>query len=604
MVEDPQGDAGRAVNEVVRAPPRPSVTTELIVRGAEVLVDGAWVRSDLVVRDGLVVEEPAGADAVVLDGRGAAAWRRGCRPAVQRRASGSTWPASRSGCGSSARGCRRFGVTAWLPTIVTTPDGVVDRALATLAAGPPAGWRGAVPLGLHLEGPFLSPRQPRRPPRGAAAAAVAGGHRGLVAGRRRRRGHHRPRPAWRAAGHRRARAAGRGGVAGPHPGDLRAGDRRRRRRRHAGSPTCSTPWRRCTTASPAWSGWPSPTSGCAPGSSPTGSTSTRRRRRWPSAPSESGWSSCPTPSPPSACRRPPGPRPPRGGVDETGVRLADGTLAGSNLALDQGVRNLVAFTGCAPEVALAAASASAGRAPRRPRPRPPGSRRPGRPRAAHPGPRPGGDGRRRRDPPRPPCHHDPCPHPERGRTPVTDTPWQGDACSLVDAFRAGERSPVEELEATLAAIEASRPQLLLLRRPRAGPARPRRPPTCRCPSAACPPAIKELEPVDGLALHRGVARLQRTASPTRTVAPHPAAPSTGAASSPSARRPPASSAGSTSASPRSTASPTTRGATAARSAARRAARRRRSPAGWSAWPPAATAAARSASRPATPACSA
>ncbi len=39
---------------------------------------------------------------------------------------------------------------------------------------------------------------------------------------------------------------------------------------------------------------------------------------------------------------------------------------------------------------------------------------------------------------------------------MPDAPWQGDACSLVDAFRAGERSPVEELEATLAAIEASR----------------------------------------------------------------------------------------------------------------------------------------------------
>jgi aspartyl-tRNA(Asn)/glutamyl-tRNA(Gln) amidotransferase subunit A len=38
---------------------------------------------------------------------------------------------------------------------------------------------------------------------------------------------------------------------------------------------------------------------------------------------------------------------------------------------------------------------------------------------------------------------------------VTDTPWSGDACSLVDAFRAGERSPVEELDASLAAIEAS-----------------------------------------------------------------------------------------------------------------------------------------------------
>jgi Asp-tRNA(Asn)/Glu-tRNA(Gln) amidotransferase A subunit family amidase len=36
-----------------------------------------------------------------------------------------------------------------------------------------------------------------------------------------------------------------------------------------------------------------------------------------------------------------------------------------------------------------------------------------------------------------------------------DTPWLGDACSLVDAFRAGERSPGEELELVLAAIERS-----------------------------------------------------------------------------------------------------------------------------------------------------
>lgn len=36
-----------------------------------------------------------------------------------------------------------------------------------------------------------------------------------------------------------------------------------------------------------------------------------------------------------------------------------------------------------------------------------------------------------------------------------DSPWSGDTCSLVDAFRAGTRSPVEELEATLAAIDAS-----------------------------------------------------------------------------------------------------------------------------------------------------
>ena len=37
----------------------------------------------------------------------------------------------------------------------------------------------------------------------------------------------------------------------------------------------------------------------------------------------------------------------------------------------------------------------------------------------------------------------------------TDTPWQGDACSLMQEFRAGRRSPREEMEATLHAIETS-----------------------------------------------------------------------------------------------------------------------------------------------------
>lgn len=38
---------------------------------------------------------------------------------------------------------------------------------------------------------------------------------------------------------------------------------------------------------------------------------------------------------------------------------------------------------------------------------------------------------------------------------MADAPWLGDTCSLVDAFRKGERSPREELEASLAAIDAS-----------------------------------------------------------------------------------------------------------------------------------------------------
>ncbi|HHC08706.1 MAG TPA: N-acetylglucosamine-6-phosphate deacetylase [Actinobacteria bacterium] len=51
------------------------------------------------------------------------------------------------------------GVTAFLPTIITAPRGRIDEARRVLDAGPPPDYRGAVPLGLHLEGPFLSSRR-------------------------------------------------------------------------------------------------------------------------------------------------------------------------------------------------------------------------------------------------------------------------------------------------------------------------------------------------------------------------------------------------------------------------------------------------------------
>jgi N-acetylglucosamine-6-phosphate deacetylase len=49
------------------------------------------------------------------------------------------------------------GVTAFLPTVISSPPATVVAARAVLAAGPAPGYRGAVVLGLHLEGPFLSP---------------------------------------------------------------------------------------------------------------------------------------------------------------------------------------------------------------------------------------------------------------------------------------------------------------------------------------------------------------------------------------------------------------------------------------------------------------
>ncbi len=51
------------------------------------------------------------------------------------------------------------GVTAFLPTIITSPLGAIARAMEVLAVGPPEGYLGAAALGLHLEGPFLSKAQ-------------------------------------------------------------------------------------------------------------------------------------------------------------------------------------------------------------------------------------------------------------------------------------------------------------------------------------------------------------------------------------------------------------------------------------------------------------
>src|SRR3954452_17983594 len=78
----------------------------------------------------------------------------------------------------------------------------------------------------------------------------------------------------------------------------------------------------------------------------------------------------------------------------------------------------------------------------------------------------------------------------------TDAPWLGDACSLVDAFRAKERSPVEELEASLAAIGASDLNAFsFLDLDRAMEAA--RNADVSSPFGGVPVGIKELEPVVG-----------------------------------------------------------------------------------------------------------
>lgn len=79
---------------------------------------------------------------------------------------------------------------------------------------------------------------------------------------------------------------------------------------------------------------------------------------------------------------------------------------------------------------------------------------------------------------------------------MADQPWQGDACALVEEFRTGRRSPLEELEATLTAIEASELNAFSHLDPERARAVAAVADVTR-PFGGVPTGIKQLEPVDG-----------------------------------------------------------------------------------------------------------
>jgi N-acetylglucosamine-6-phosphate deacetylase len=141
---------------------------DLHITGASVLRAAGWSAGELVCHDGLVApdgDRPS-SGAVEVDGAGGLVVP-GYVDLQCNGGLGIDLTAEPERLWELAAALPRWGVTAWLPTIVTAPEGAIDRALGALADGPPDGWVGAVPLGLHLEGPFLSPAS-----RGAHRAAL------------------------------------------------------------------------------------------------------------------------------------------------------------------------------------------------------------------------------------------------------------------------------------------------------------------------------------------------------------------------------------------------------------------------------------------------
>ncbi len=52
-----------------------------------------------------------------------------------------------------------YGVTSFLPTIVSSPHESIRTAQMVLQNGPPGGYHGARAIGLHLEGPYINPER-------------------------------------------------------------------------------------------------------------------------------------------------------------------------------------------------------------------------------------------------------------------------------------------------------------------------------------------------------------------------------------------------------------------------------------------------------------
>ena len=257
----------------------------------------------------------------------------------------------------------RCGTSHYLPTTVTASIDATLHALEQLASAidAPTPPDEATPIGIHLEGPFLSHAkrgvhpahllQPPSIPLFDRFQQAARGHIKLltiapeIPGAIDLISHATQQGVRVSLGHTNATAAeAAAAIPGPEPPP---------------PPTPSTPCDRSTTANPAYSGsyWTTRTS--LPNSSATASTS---RPRWcgsGSASSRRKPSSSPTPSPPPAWPTAPTPWPACPSPSPNGkATLTDspGTLAGSVLTLDRAVANLQDFTGCTLEDAIRCAS--------------------------------------------------------------------------------------------------------------------------------------------------------------------------------------------------------------------------------------------------------
>lgn len=137
--------------------------TNRVFAGGDVIIDGAIRRADVTVADGQITaigeHVPAGhADTEVVACAGLIV-APGFIDLQCNGANGVDLTSEPQRIGDVSRELPRFGVTAYLPAIVTAPEPTRRAALSSMAAVGQSGWTagsGARPLGVHFEGPAIS----------------------------------------------------------------------------------------------------------------------------------------------------------------------------------------------------------------------------------------------------------------------------------------------------------------------------------------------------------------------------------------------------------------------------------------------------------------
>ena len=128
-------------------------TPERMIEHGAVLVE-----ETLIVAVGLASDVPCCTDAEAIDASGLIL-APGFIDLQINGAFGDDFTAAPTTIWRVAEGLPRYGVTAFLPTIITAPLEQVTAGQRVVTEGEPAGFRGARPLGLHVEGPFLNPQK-------------------------------------------------------------------------------------------------------------------------------------------------------------------------------------------------------------------------------------------------------------------------------------------------------------------------------------------------------------------------------------------------------------------------------------------------------------